>query len=67
MREDPKPDPLLPPVIAALVNNDKADVLATAYAPAEPDYADASPFETLLKDGTAGSGRFIPPMARGRP
>ena len=23
-REDPKPDPLLPPVLAALVNNDKA-------------------------------------------
>ena len=65
IREDPKPDPLLPPVIAALVNNDKADVLATAYAPAAPDYAAASPFETLLKDGTANSGRFIPPMANG--
>ena len=65
VREDPKPDPLLPPVLAALVNNDKADVLATAYAPAEPDYAKASPFETLLKDGTADSGRFIPPMAKG--
>ena len=25
----------------------------------------ASPFETLLKDGTANSGRFIPPMAKG--
>ena len=65
VREDPKPDPLLPPVLAALVNNDHADVLATAYAPAEPDYAAASPFETLLKDGTADSGRFIPPMANG--
>ena len=66
VREEPKPDPLLPPVIAALVNNDRPDVLATAYAPAEPDYAKASPFETLLKDDTAGSGRFIPPMAQGR-
>ena len=66
-REDPKPDPLLPPVLAALVNNDKGDVLATAYGPAKPDYAAASPFETLLKDGTADSGRFIPPMAEGDP
>ena len=65
IREEPKPDPLLPPMLAALVTNDKADVLATAYAPAEPDYAAASPFETLLKDGTADSGRFIPPMAKG--
>ena len=65
VREEPKPDPLLPPVIAELVNNDRPDVLATAYAPAEPDYAKASPFETLLKDDTAGSGRFIPPLAQG--
>ena len=65
VREEPKADPLLPPVLAALVNNDTADVLATAYAPAEPDYAAASPFETLLKDDTANSGRFIPPMAKG--
>jgi spore germination cell wall hydrolase CwlJ-like protein len=65
VREDPKADPLLPPVIAALVNTDRTDVLATAYAPAEPDYAAASPFETLLKDDTANGGRFIPPMTNG--
>jgi spore germination cell wall hydrolase CwlJ-like protein len=65
VREEPKPDPLLPPVIAELVNNERPDVLATAYAPAEPDYAKASPFETLLKDDTAVSGRFIPPLAQG--
>ena len=65
VREDPKPDPLLPPVLLALVTNDKPDVLATAYAPAEPDYAKTSPFETLLQDETAGGGRFVPPMKEG--
>lgn len=65
VREEPKADPLMPPVLLALVNNDKPDVLATAYAPAEPDYASTSPFETLLKDGTADAGRFIPPKAEG--
>ena len=34
----------------SLVTNDKADILATAYAPAAPDYAKASPFESLLQD-----------------
>jgi spore germination cell wall hydrolase CwlJ-like protein len=63
--EVPKPDPLIPPVLAALVNNDKADVLATAYAPVQPDYAKTSPFETLLRDDTAGNGRFIPPLETG--
>lgn len=61
-REAPKADPLVPPVLAALVNNDKPDVLATAYAPVEPDYSKESPFETLLQDGTAGDGRFVPPV-----
>jgi spore germination cell wall hydrolase CwlJ-like protein len=65
VREDPKPDALLPPVIAELVNNDRPDVLATAYAPVEPDYAKASPFATLLKEDTAGGGRFIPPVMQG--
>ncbi len=53
-------DPGLPTVIAELVNNDKADVLATAYAPPEPDYAKASPFASILRDQEAG--RFIPPV-----
>jgi spore germination cell wall hydrolase CwlJ-like protein len=63
--EQPESNPLIPPVLQALVNNDKADVLATAYAPAEPDYATTSPFETLLKDDDPNSGRFIPPMEEG--
>ncbi|WP_265515844.1 cell wall hydrolase [Nitratireductor luteus] len=51
----------MPSMIAELVNNDEADILATAYAPPEPDYAKASPFASILKEEKAG--RFIPPVA----
>ncbi|TPM35120.1 cell wall hydrolase [Mesorhizobium sp. B2-3-4] len=64
-REDKKPDSGVPTMLAALVNNDHADILATAYAQSEPDYAKASPFEALLQDEQPNSGRFIPPMAKG--
>ncbi|MCA0029838.1 cell wall hydrolase [Mesorhizobium sp. B263B2A] len=64
-REDKKPDPGVPAMLAALVNNDHPDVLATAYAQSEPDYAKASPFEALLQDEQPNSGRFIPPMVKG--
>jgi len=61
---EPKAAPGVPVLLASLVNNDTADILATAYAPPEPDYAKASPFESLLKgDGGELSGRFIPPVA----
>ena len=60
-----KAAPGVPAMLAALVNNDDADILATAYAPAEPDYARASPFEALLQDDKPDSGRFIPPMGKG--
>ena len=44
----------------------KAAILATAYAPAKPDYARKSPFETLLEgDQSKDGGRFIPPLAKG--
>lgn len=55
----------MPPMLAELVNNDKPDILATAYAPAEPDYATTSPFEALLGGDEELSGRFIPPMGKG--
>ena len=64
-REDKKPDPGVPAMLASLVNNDHPDVLATAYAQSAPDYAKASPFEVLLQDEQPNSGRFIPPMAKG--
>ncbi|MBZ9797482.1 cell wall hydrolase [Mesorhizobium sp. ES1-4] len=65
VREDKKPDPGVPAMLAALVNNDHPDVLATAYAQSKPDYAKASPFEALLQDEEPNNGRFIPPMAKG--
>lgn len=55
----------VPAFLANLVTSDKADILATAYAPPEPDYAKSSPFESLLRDDTADAGRFIPPLAEG--
>ncbi|MDX8514739.1 cell wall hydrolase [Mesorhizobium captivum] len=64
IREDKKPDPGLPAALVALVNNDKPDILATAYAQSAPDYAKASPFEALLQDDP-NDGRFIPPMGKG--
>ena len=64
MKHDKKRDPGVPSVLASLITNDKADVLATAYAPAEPDYASASPFLSLLKDPN-DTGRFIPPVTDG--
>ncbi len=64
-KEEKKPDPRIPAALLALVNNDTPDVLATAYAPAAPDYAKASPFEALLQDEPESDGRFIPPVAPG--
>lgn len=65
VREEKKPQAGISPILAKLINNDTPDVLATAYAPAEPDYAKASPFEALLRDEQADGGRFIPPMGKG--
>jgi spore germination cell wall hydrolase CwlJ-like protein len=66
LKQDTRTDPGVPAMLADLVTNDSADILATAYASAAPDYSKASPFESLLQDeGAAGSGRFIPPLAEG--
>ena len=54
----------VPPVLADLVNNDRADVLATAYAPSDLFHASSAPFDALL-GGRGDGGRFIPPMAEG--
>ena len=65
IKED-KIDPGVPAFLASLVTNEKADILATAYAPPEPDYATASPFASLLKEEQdVTAGRFIPPVAEG--
>jgi hypothetical protein len=46
----------VPAYLASLINNDRPDVLATAYAPPAPDYASTSPFASLSarRGGTAG-------------
>nr|WP_083220433.1 cell wall hydrolase [Hoeflea olei] len=53
----------VPAVLADLVTNDNPDILATAYAPPEPDYAKQSPFSSVLNEG-AERGRFIPPVGK---
>ncbi|MCX7305020.1 MAG: cell wall hydrolase [Hyphomicrobiales bacterium] len=54
----------VPTILASLVNNDRPDILATAYAPAAPDYSKSSPFESLMRDPN-DTGRFIPPVVKG--
>jgi spore germination cell wall hydrolase CwlJ-like protein len=64
-RQEKRLDPGVPVMLASLVNNNPPDILATAYAPSAPDYAKASPFESLLHDEDPNEGRFIPPVAEG--
>lgn len=61
----PKKDLALPTAIAALVTNEKADILANAYAPVEANYARTSPFAALLRGSNPDEGRFIPPVVEG--
>lgn len=51
----------VPTMLADLVTNRQADVLATAYAPPEPDYARVSPFDSILTPPEAG--RFRPEIS----
>lgn len=65
-REDGELDPGVPAFLASLVTNEKADILATAYAPPAPDYATSSPFASLIREEQdVASGRFIPPVTEG--
>ncbi|HTO29644.1 MAG TPA: cell wall hydrolase [Pararhizobium sp.] len=61
-KKAPKIDAGMSPMLASLVTNQSADVLATAYAPAEPDYARQSPFDSILREDKTG-GRFIPEIS----
>ncbi len=61
-KKAPKIDPGMSPMLASLVTNPAADILATAYAPAEPDYARQSPFDSILREDKNG-GRFIPEIS----
>jgi len=60
-----KADPGVSPMLASLVTSETADILATAYAPPAPDYARASPFESLLQEADPNNGRFVPPLGKG--
>ncbi len=61
-KKAPKIDAGMSPMLASLVTNQSADILATAYAPAEPDYARQSPFDSILREDKTG-GRFIPEIS----
>lgn len=65
VREDASAKSGVPAFLASLVNNDRPDILAAAYAPSGPDYARASPFASLLGEEEDAGGRFIPPLATG--
>ncbi|MFC3162364.1 cell wall hydrolase [Ciceribacter thiooxidans] len=58
-KKEPKTDLAVPSMLADLVTNRNADVLATAYAPAEPDFARVSPFDAILAEKQQ-AGRFRP-------
>jgi spore germination cell wall hydrolase CwlJ-like protein len=61
-KEPVRENPGVSPMIASLVTNDNADVLATAYARVEPDYARESPFDSIMKPKKE-AGRFVPDIA----
>nr|WP_316657130.1 cell wall hydrolase [uncultured Gellertiella sp.] len=54
-----QPDAQVPALIAGLVTNRTADVLATAYAPTGPDESRTSPFDAILRKDPE-EGRFVP-------
>lgn len=58
-KQEPAADIGVPPMLASLVTNRQADVLATAYAPPEPDFASVSPFDAVLTK-KPDAGRFVP-------
>ena len=64
-RESAKDLDGVPAFLAGLVNNERPDILATAYASSGPDYARASPFASLLGEEDEAGGRFIPPVTEG--
>ncbi len=65
MPRDERQIPGISAIVASLVNNTEPDILASAYAPAEPDFARASPFDSVLRDRESRAGRFVPPVGKG--
>ena len=54
------PKPVLPLLLAELAKDRTIKIVASAYAPVEPDYARESPFESLLKVDTAKLALAVP-------
>lgn len=52
-------EPALSPMVAGLVTNSHADILATAFAPQKPDFSRQSPFDAILTK-RPDEGRFVP-------
>lgn len=63
-KKEPQPDARIPTELASLVTNRIPDILATAYARPEPDYARVSPFDSILKTEKE-PGRFVPAIEAG--
>ena len=63
-QDKPQISSRVPTMLASLITNDNPDILATAYAPPQKDYAKQSPFASVLNDGPK-RGRFIPPIEKG--
>jgi len=68
----PAPQPKAPPhlpvphMLAALVNNDKPDILALGYAALPANREAESPFDSILtnREKDRNKGRFIPPVGK---
>jgi spore germination cell wall hydrolase CwlJ-like protein len=52
----------VPVLLASLVTNNGADSLASAYANPDPDYAEQSPFDSILTE--TKEERFVPPVKK---
>jgi len=53
----------VPKILASLVTNDKPDILALGYAPADISKMKESPFDSILNEEERKTGgRFIPPV-----
>jgi len=58
-----RPQLPVPKMLASLVTNDRPDILALGYAPADISRMGESPFDSILNDDEKKTGgRFIPPI-----
>ena len=65
VKKEKKPDPGVPAFLADLVTNEKADILATAYAPRGTRLCQGLALREPAPGGECLDGRFVPPLAKG--